>query len=189
MKIINTLVVLIASLMASNAMASTILAPVDGNANFLVSQSFVETNHYQLAIFDDSATVTAAGVITTPGLDVKLDGPTHVFGYTYYAGIIGFTSFPPIYASNGNGETLNIGSTNHFMVGLGITDGSGATTWYADDGATPGAGNTVSLSFNTAKTGTFVVDVQIAPVPVPAAAWLFGTGLIGLVGVARRRRA
>ncbi len=27
------------------------------------------------------------------------------------------------------------------------------------------------------------------PIPVPAAAWLFGTGLAGLVGVARRRRS
>ncbi len=28
-----------------------------------------------------------------------------------------------------------------------------------------------------------------APVPVPAAAWLFGSGLLGLVGIARRKRA
>jgi hypothetical protein len=27
-----------------------------------------------------------------------------------------------------------------------------------------------------------------APVPVPAAVWLFGSGLIGLVGIARRKR-
>jgi hypothetical protein len=30
---------------------------------------------------------------------------------------------------------------------------------------------------------------QVAAVPVPAAAWLFGSGLLGLVGVARRRLA
>jgi len=28
-----------------------------------------------------------------------------------------------------------------------------------------------------------------APVPVPAAVWLFGSGLLGLVGVARKRKA
>jgi hypothetical protein len=32
-------------------------------------------------------------------------------------------------------------------------------------------------------------DVQINAVPVPAAAWLFGSGLLGLVGVARRRKS
>lgn len=31
-------------------------------------------------------------------------------------------------------------------------------------------------------------DVRIDAVPVPAAVWLFGSGLIGLVGVARRRK-
>lgn len=31
--------------------------------------------------------------------------------------------------------------------------------------------------------------LQVAPVPVPAAVWLFGAGLAGLVGMARRRQA
>jgi len=30
-------------------------------------------------------------------------------------------------------------------------------------------------------------DIEIAAVPVPAAAWLFGSGLLGLIGVARRK--
>jgi hypothetical protein len=38
-------------------------------------------------------------------------------------------------------------------------------------------------------SGTFSLQgtAQLAAVPVPAAAWLFGTGLIGLVGLARRK--
>jgi hypothetical protein len=32
-------------------------------------------------------------------------------------------------------------------------------------------------------------DFSITPVPVPAAVWLFGSGLIGLIGVARRKKA
>ena len=31
--------------------------------------------------------------------------------------------------------------------------------------------------------------VNAAPVPAPAALWLFGSGLLGLIGVARRKAA
>ncbi|HIB83546.1 MAG TPA: VPLPA-CTERM sorting domain-containing protein, partial [Chromatiaceae bacterium] len=32
-------------------------------------------------------------------------------------------------------------------------------------------------------------NVNVSDVPVPAAVWLFGSGLIGLVGMARRKTA
>lgn len=32
------------------------------------------------------------------------------------------------------------------------------------------------------------VGIQINPIPVPAAVWLFGSGLLGLVGMARRKK-
>ena len=36
--------------------------------------------------------------------------------------------------------------------------------------------------------GGIVADLSISPVPVPAAVWLFGSGLLGLIGVSRRRK-
>ena len=37
------------------------------------------------------------------------------------------------------------------------------------------------------KSGFVYGDTPVSPVPLPAAVWLFGSGLLGLVGVARRR--
>ena len=39
------------------------------------------------------------------------------------------------------------------------------------------------------ETGPGGCSDWVAAVPVPAAVWLFGSGLLGLVGVARRRQA
>jgi hypothetical protein len=38
------------------------------------------------------------------------------------------------------------------------------------------------------QAADLVMVTNVAAVPVPAAAWLFGSGLLGLIGVARRRR-
>ena len=46
-----------------------------------------------------------------------------------------------------------------------------------------GGGNTVNCNATTSHISVYGV------VPVPAAVWLFGSGLLGLVGIARRRRA
>lgn len=37
--------------------------------------------------------------------------------------------------------------------------------------------------------GEWRANVTISPVPVPAAVWLFGSGLLGLAGIARRKSA
>lgn len=36
---------------------------------------------------------------------------------------------------------------------------------------------------------TFNVDLSPNPVPIPSAVWLFGSGLLGLIGVARRKKS
>ena len=78
---------------------------------------------------------------------------------------------------------------------LGLT----ATTSSSGNRAWMGAYNSTSAVYYTdgshwtsdygssVQTGSFLV--QTSPVPVPAAVWLFGFGLIGLIGVARRKKA
>ena len=48
------------------------------------------------------------------------------------------------------------------------------------------------LEASTSNGGAIFLDnasLEVSAVPVPAAVWLFGSGLLGLVGVARRRKA
>ena len=45
--------------------------------------------------------------------------------------------------------------------------------------------NISAYDFRTTEVGTLTAS----PVPVPAAVWLFGSGLLGLVGIARRKKA
>jgi hypothetical protein len=49
----------------------------------------------------------------------------------------------------------------------------------------------IDLSFVLSKGDSITVTTrfEVTPVPVPAAIWLFGSGLLGLVGIARRKEA
>lgn len=71
--------------------------------------------------------------------------------------------------------TLNNGDEFYVLAALtAATDGTGSI---AD------AFSTFGMSFNTTQL------VPAAVVPVPAAAWLFGSGLLGLVGIGRCKKA
>jgi len=56
--------------------------------------------------------------------------------------------------------------------------GASAQNGFAD------ASNTLTMQF---VDDTGLVAASVSAVPVPAAVWLFGSGLIGLVGIARRK--
>ena len=73
-----------------------------------------------------------------------------------------------------------------------VKDGKQTPAWYLFDLATfnwDGKDNIVLTGFWPNQGAISHVSIMGSPVPVPAAVWLFGSGLLGLVGVARRKRA
>jgi len=100
-------------------------------------------------------------------------------------------------ASDGTKNTLDIGpapiTTSSFNVNgaTGTTTTIGQLSLGTDDGigGTPmDNGPFEFFNANFDITSVTVTNVTSA-VPVPAAVWLFGSGLVGLAGIARRRKA
>lgn len=73
--------------------------------------------------------------------------------------------------------SLSAGDTFGIYASLTATSVNGSTNAF----------DTLDLSFSD-DTFIDVVEVPGAVVPVPAAVWLFGSGLMGLVGLARRKK-
>jgi hypothetical protein len=99
-------------------------------------------------------------------------------------------------AGPGNGDAYYGANTwmNNFGGGIPFTNSAGVDTalsfWHL--GTTDGA-DVVTTQFDNVWTlssnGVLTYAPSVSQVPVPAAVWLFGTGLMGLVGVARRKTA
>lgn len=122
---------------------------------------------------------------TTNGLDFS--------GWTVAWGAV-----PLIPMGSGAWSPLNCGAGHMGCTGLTFTNGVANFAWsgtYGDsyslwytatvpDGDASGFGN---VQYIVRLVGT--VEMGVSEVPVPAAAWLLGSGLLGLVGVARRKAA
>jgi hypothetical protein len=73
------------------------------------------------------------------------------------------------------------------LVGVLSLDGE---RYQLDGTITPAGGDLLTLTVQTGNNSIYSIDLVTASstvVPVPAAVWLFGSGLLGLVGVARRK--
>lgn len=110
--------------------------------------------------------------------DVNSDATNHTFNNT------GAISWAP-----------NLAYTYHLANAggaIGTGNGTGLTSvsdnWVLAPGLyTINFGGNPALSLGQTGTHAFTATLTTAPVPVPAAAYLFGSGLIGLVGLARRK--
>ena len=142
--------------------AATIFMPTDGDVNFLDSTLSQDT---LLAMFDDSDLSYLDPLLIGVPEIVIIGGPTTGGDWI---------------ATNELADTLTLTGSDHFILGIS-TDGG--TSWSGDTSVTPLGANSYTVSFSDGS----VLEVDVAIVPVPAAVWLFGSGLLGLVGVARRR--
>lgn len=171
MKLQTILTAAVISLSTSVANAATIWFPTSGDTDFL-QFDFTElsTNGGSLALFDDAD-----------------------FGGTGL--IIGDSGGQVVFQTNGsnwdasfNGNTITLQDDYNFVLGMSWDNG---ITWYEDSSyvLSGGSPDSYQISFYNVDmdvTGnTLGVDLQ--PVPVPAAVWLFGSGLMGLAAIARRR--
>lgn len=161
------LLVSLALFVAGTTNASTVLTATDADVNFLFSPL---PSGVTLHMFDDDDNGNFAGAADSLLVDVP--------------SIVGISG-PQLgdwLASNANGN-LTLTSAPDFV--MAVFD-SNLGTWVGDSNPVFfGDGNAAQLTFSTSG-GVYVVDV-VSAIPIPAAIWLFGTGLVGLVAVARRR--
>ena len=166
------------------------------------------------SIGDNSAATWVVDGEKVNGTQVNMDPNAFMdlsFGIDIFDGVgtdlsIFFVGAPPhniglsLFA-NGGTQSSTIGYSNVTYTGFNVDDPNN-TTWaiYVMDidladfnflGAAPierirlGIGNASAVPSFVGAYNTVPAPV---PVPVPAAVWLFGSGLLGFVGVARRKK-
>ncbi|MDX2507825.1 MAG: VPLPA-CTERM sorting domain-containing protein [Gammaproteobacteria bacterium] len=107
--------------------------------------------------------------------------------FQYGEGHVGFRYAPQI---NVIGYLSGGGSVLASFILDGINDGSGAVDDFQTALLPSTFQNLSSVEFSVPIGYRYTLDnIAISSVPLPAAVWLFGSGLIGLIGIARRKKS
>ena len=128
-----------------------------------------------------------AGPVSSPGfISQKVDLPT-VAGQQYTLS----------YALRNTDTPLTTAQTNHFRAlwagaevkSLSLTNAAEfGWTVYTSDLIATGATTELKFEFQNVSGYWDLDAVDVQAVPVPAAVWLFGSGLTGLIGMAMRKQ-
>jgi hypothetical protein len=173
-----------------SAEAATIWAPTNEDTDFIQLDfggpgpgSGISTNGGTLALFDDDTGLTGTALV------IGQSGGQVVFSDngdgTWDAEVFDVTN------TSGGSITLLGGDANFE---LGISWDGGSTYWGDSGYSLQSSPDTYLIVFDDLsvpgrpRTGS-TLAVDLAPIPVPAAVWLFGSGLLGLIGFCRRKSA
>lgn len=168
---------------------AAILSPTDQNVNFFNVCFSCDTTGLELGLFDDSV-VSFAG---QPWLSINVTGDIVDFTPTIGQNT-NYSLTNNAYDSNPGGvnNSLTLSGNDNFQLALrrGMPGDPDFIAWsLANSTVCSTNTNSCTLSWDLGTT-QLVVDASVVnPIPVPAAVWLFGSGLIGLVGIARRKAA
>jgi hypothetical protein len=133
---------------------------------------------------DNATLITLTSATGTSGTG-DLDNVTFGTPGTIGNGAINLASFSPIT------DLLTIGGWQLDLSSMSITDQTASVLTLSGGGLLTGngfdaTGATWTFSSNSAGT-SYSMTVTASAVPVPAAVWLFGSGLLGLIGIARKK--
>ncbi len=152
--------------------------------SFTVDDSFalpttlldIESDVISYSFFDGRNTLTESNSTVSGGFRVRADGGGQIFEWD-----IPLVS-TPAQAAVGDEEYVIV--TKFFPGGLGNQRDSGRFEVCTEFG-TSCTNSDTDLAQITSDPGTW----SSSAVPIPSAVWLFGSGLLGLMGMAKRNKA
>lgn len=146
-----------------------------GNPSILIDDSFDTTSTSNYLGTDDGS----GAFVGSDAFTITFEQTMHAIGlYVISADLIFANDFT---ITTSSGQTANNIATSDVT----LTDGEAYFIGLIEDDFSLGF-NSITLSSFEAEYLFNVDDITVAPVPLPAAVWLFGSGFLGLVGISRR---